>query len=72
MLSATPVELRVQNNDSQKTPGGRRMTAGKGKHYFSRKPVSFPDAEGCEITPHLPAGDKPCNADANKGAKRTS
>lgn len=72
MLSATSVELRVQNNDSQKTPGGRRMAAGKGKYYFSRKPLSFPDAEGCEIAPRLPIGDKPCNADANKWTKRAS
>lgn len=69
VLSAASVELRVQNNDSQKTPGGWRMTAGKGKHCFSRKQLSFLDAEGHDITPCLPTGDKPCNPDANKWVK---
>lgn len=59
VLSATSVELRVQSNDSQKTPGGRRMTAGKEKHNFSRKLLSFPDAEGRVITSRLPTGISP-------------
>lgn len=37
--------------------GGERVTAGKGKYCYCRRPLSIPSTEEHRMTPHLQTGD---------------